>query len=983
MNDTEKNKYQLLAELNDLRIQNTQLRNLVENSKDMMFRMLLPDGKVDYVSPASTDMTGYTPEELYKSPLLIKEIIHPDWQDYFEKQWACMLSGEMPLSYEYLIIHKSGDTRWIYQRNVLVCDKSGTPIAIEGIATDITERKRVEEALEKRVMALTRPLDEAGGLAFEDLFNLDDIQRLQDEFAEATGVAALLTNTDGIPITRGSNFCRLCNEIIRATDKGRANCKISDTAMGRFNPDGPTVQPCLSAGLGNAGAAISVGGRHIANWMIGQVRDETQTEEQMREYAREIGADEGACAAAFREVPVMSRKQFGKIARVLFTLANQLSTMAFQNVQQARFIAERTQAEEALRFSEEKYRLLTENIQDIVVSIDTKGVVNYISPQVKLYGYKQEEITSRNFMEFIFPEDRERVHRDFEKTLSTGEEFPTQFRLQNKINDSVCWLEDLGRLHYNKSGEVTGVITVLRDITESRKANEALHESEERYRLLAETAHDIILVHNREGEITYMNKAGMAFTGLYGNAFIGRSVADLVTEKHLETVRNLLSDRFHGNTDTYLVEIEAKSAIGQIVPFEVSSSPIVVNGEMTGVLVVARDISERKRAETERIKLETQLRHSQKMEAIGQLAGGVAHDFNNLLTVIVGNSELALMSLNPEEGLYKDILEIKTTADRAAKITRQLLAFSRKEIVSPKVLNLNEIIRAREKILGRLIGEDIHISTQLADNLWNIQIDPSQIDQILMNFSVNARDAIEGVGTITIETRNITLDEEYFENKLFAIPGDYVVMLFSDSGSGMDAETKDKAFEPFFSTKENGKGTGLGLSTVFGIVKQNDGIINVYSEPGMGTTFTVYFPRFFGEYVLDTRKKTENTLHGDETVMIVEDERNILNLVKKVLTGYGYNVIACNTPSEAIVQAEDYEEDIHLLLADVVMPTMNGKELQGIIESLKSEIKTVFMSGYPANVIAHRGIIDRGVNFIQKPFNMKSLAEKIREVLDS
>jgi PAS domain S-box-containing protein len=342
-----------------LRDSEERYRRLADNAQDVICRMSLPDGRYEYISPASSDLFGYSPHEFYTSPLLMQRIIHPEWRGYFEEQWEDLIAGNMPPIYEYQIIHKSGKSRWMHQRNVLVRDENGQPTAIESIVTDITERKRAEEALEKRVLALTRPLDDASSLAFEELFNLDDIQRLQDEFAKATGVASLITDPEGTPITAPSNFCRLCRDIIRKTEKGRINCFKSDAEIGRFHPEGPIIQPCLSAGLWNAGAAISVGGRHIANWLIGQVRDETQTEEKMREHAREIEADEEAVVEAFYKVPAMSREQFEQVAQTLFTLANQLSTSAYQNVQQARFIAERKQAAEELR----KYR---EHLEELV-----------------------------------------------------------------------------------------------------------------------------------------------------------------------------------------------------------------------------------------------------------------------------------------------------------------------------------------------------------------------------------------------------------------------------------------------------------------------------------------------------------------------------------------------------------------------------------------------------------------------------------------
>jgi signal transduction histidine kinase/ActR/RegA family two-component response regulator len=389
------------------------------------------------------------------------------------------------------------------------------------------------------------------------------------------------------------------------------------------------------------------------------------------------------------------------------------------------------------------------------------------------------------------------------------------------------------------------------------------------------------------------------------------------------------------------------------------------------------------RAAQERERIEAELRQAQKMEAVGRLAGGIAHDFNNMLGVIIGYSEVALEGLPPVDPLHDQIQEIKKAAQRSADLTRQLLAFSRKQVVAPKVIDLNKTIADREKMLARLIGEDIEVKYLPGADLWSVFLDPSQIDQILANLAVNARDAIADTGTITIETNNIFLDEAYCGKYAQASPGEYVVLSFSDTGMGMDAETIEHIFEPFFTTKKEGTGTGLGLSTVFGIVRQYEGFIHTYSEPGLGTTFKIYFPRHLGEAEATLQKEQEASLEGTETVLIVEDEEQLLDLARTVLTRSGYNVLVARTPREACRLAENYEGDIHLLLTDVVMPEMNGKELQAQIGALRPGIKTLFMSGYTANVITHRGVIDRGVEFINKPFTVNSLTQKIREVLES
>ena len=394
--------------------------------------------------------------------------------------------------------------------------------------------------------------------------------------------------------------------------------------------------------------------------------------------------------------------------------------------------------------------------------------------------------------------------------------------------------------------------------------------------------------------------------------------------------------------------------------------------------------AERKREEEEKTKLEDLLQQAQKMESIGRLAGGVAHDFNNMLTVILGHTNLALMTMEPAQPLYVSLEEIRKAAERSADLTRQLLAFARKQAIVPKVLDVNETVVGTLNMLQRLVGEDIRLAWQPGINLWPVKVDPSQVDQILANLCVNARDAIADVGRIAIETENCTFDTNNCAIHVGAWPGDFVRLAVSDDGSGMDKETLAHIFEPFFTAKGAGKGTGLGLATVYGIVKQNNGFINVYSEPGLGTTFTIYLPRHEGEASHLLREHVaEPPPQGHETILLVEDERAILRITAMMLENLGYTVVVANTPDEAISLIKKHANKIHLLLTDVVMPEMNGRDLTKKLLSLHPQLKSLFMSGYTSNVIGHHGVLEEGVNFIEKPFSMQDLATKVREVLDS
>lgn len=389
-------------------------------------------------------------------------------------------------------------------------------------------------------------------------------------------------------------------------------------------------------------------------------------------------------------------------------------------------------------------------------------------------------------------------------------------------------------------------------------------------------------------------------------------------------------------------------------------------------------------AEEHRQVMEDRLRQAQKMEAVGRLAGGVAHDYNNMTSVIMGYTDLALEKLDQSDPLYADLLEIHEAARRSMELTRQLLAFARCQPISPRVLDINQAVKSMQKMLQRLIGEDVELIWYPGEPVWPVKIDPSQIDQILANLCVNARDAISGVGKIIIETANTEFDEGYCAMNQGFIPGEFVKLAVSDDGTGMDTETLNKIFEPFFSTKGIGRGTGLGLATVYGIAKQNNGFINVYSEPGRGTTFKIYLPRIDGETVgICSRSGAEIARGHGETVLVVEDEIANLKMAEKMLKELGYRVLSANSPMEAVALAGHHSKAIDLVLTDVIMPELNGHDLALRLRDLVPGLRVLFMSGYTANVIVHRGVLDENVFLLQKPFAVKELAAKVREVLSA
>ncbi len=501
-----------------------------------------------------------------------------------------------------------------------------------------------------------------------------------------------------------------------------------------------------------------------------------------------------------------------------------------------------------------------------------------------------------------------------------------------------------------------------------------LRASEQRYRHLFEQNPAVMLIYERGSlQILAVNEAFLLKYGYSNEESLGLRLTDLYPEEEQPRIVGMAA-KISGYSN--VGEWHHCCKDGSRLTIVATSNDISYQGRNARIAVIT-DITERRL-------LEEQLQQSQKLESVGRLAGGVAHDFNNMLGVILGHAELGLLRIDPSHRVYSDLMAISKAAERSAELTRQLLAFARKQTIAPKVSDLNEVVSGMLKMLQRLIGEDINLVWHPGAGIWPVKIDSSQFDQILANLCVNARDAIDDVGRITIETGNSVIDESFCADHTNMVPGEYVCLAVSDTGHGMNKNTLANIFEPFFTTKEIGKGTGLGLATVYGAVKQNYGYIYVNSEPGKGTTFSIYLPRCRGNNEHSLKEgETEAAAKGSETILLVEDEPGILDMATMILAELGYNVLAARKPSEALQLALDHDGGFDLLMTDIVMPEMNGRDLAKNLLSLYPNIKCLFMSGYTADVIAHHGVLDNGVYFIQKPFNMNVLAGRLREVLDS
>jgi polar amino acid transport system substrate-binding protein len=724
-----------------------------------------------------------------------------------------------------------------------------------------------------------------------------------------------------------------------------------------------------------------------------------------------------------------------------------------------RDVSERKKAELALKESSEFLKTLLNAIPAPIFYKDTEGHYLGINKSFEeFYGLTYQELAGKSVFDIAPRELAEVYHaKDSELLRQPGSQV-----YESRVKDARGVVHDVifHKAAFTDSfSHVRGLIGVILDITDLKKAEEALRESEDHVRaklnsiLLPEgdigilDLADIIdadTIQALMNDFFALTNIGIGIIDLHGKVLVGTGWQDICVKfhrAHPETCRHCLesdtllsagvepgafrsyrcknnmwdivtpitlggkhvgnlflgqflftdeqpdydffraqAQKYGFDEKEYLAALErvprwSRETVNRIMTFYARFAQLI-SGLSYANIKLARTLADRE-------KIEAQLIQAQKMEAVGRLAGGVAHDFNNMLNVILGYAEMSLLKLEPASPILAYLKEISKAGLRSAALTRQLLAFARKQTIAPKVLDLNDTVAGMLKMLMRLIGEDIDLLWKPADALWPVNLDPAQIDQILANLVVNARDAISGVGRITIETGTADFDQAYSDRNDGFIPGQYVLLAVSDDGCGMDKKTLARIFEPFFTTKEVGKGTGLGLATVYGIVKQNSGFINVYSEPGTGTTFRIYLPRYESEpAVADEMRKAVEAPTGTETVLLVEDEDSLLDLGTLLLEDIGYTVLAASCPNRAIRISEEFPGEIHLLLTDVIMPEMSGRDLRERLAASRPNLKSLFMSGYTAEVIAHHGALHEGVHFLQKPFSVQDLAVKLREALN-
>ena len=633
--------------------------------------------------------------------------------------------------------------------------------------------------------------------------------------------------------------------------------------------------------------------------------------------------------------------------------------------------------ERELRENVEALRAFINSNPETSLLLDKSGVILLANEALcRRLGKPMEEVIGSSLYDLLPEEVAKRRKERIDEVFRTGRAL--RFEDQRGGMDYENFVSPI----FDLEGRVQRVSILGSDVTERRQMQESLRQSEGRFRELFNEAPVGYHEYDMEGRITEVNQRELEMLGYTREEMIDHPVWEFVVEeKSRERVRTKLSGSIpvgHPFERTY------RKKDGSLLSVLITDRILRDReGRVTGIRSALQDITKLKEMEKERELLEEQLRQSQKMEAIGRLAGGIAHDFNNLLTVIKGYAQLSLLGLKEEGGLRGNLEEIERASERASSLTRQLLAFSRKQVMEMKVLDLNHLLRDLEKMLRRIIGEDIELIIHLSNDLWKVRVDPGQIEQVVMNLVVNARDAMPGGGKLTIETANVSLDEDYAKRHVSVIPGNYVMLSVSDTGCGMTSEVMERVFEPFFTTKEKGKGTGLGLSVVYGIVKQSGGNIWVYSEPGQGTTFKIYLPAVEGEEGEFWRKEVSGEVpRGSEGILVVEDDDSVRELAARFLKKQGYQTFETKRGDEALELFKAHLDSIQMVLVDVVMPGESGPELIKKFREISKNFKVLYMSGYTDNAIVHHGILDKGVEFIQKPFGFDSLLRRVREVLD-
>jgi PAS domain S-box-containing protein len=674
----------------------------------------------------------------------------------------------------------------------------------------------------------------------------------------------------------------------------------------------------------------------------------------------------------------------GLLISVLAFVTTLLQTRAL--VRARRLGGEVQAAERRLRQANERFELAASAVSSAIYDWSLRhGTVVWTQGLTEMCGYPLDQVASTYewWIDHLHPDDRARVHRQIEADAAEGRDFEAEYRFRVR-DGGYLEVQDRGRFVRDGTGRAVRMVGSMVDVSERKRTEAVLRESEARHRAVLEAAMDAFVGMDHEGRVTEFNPAAERMFGHARAAVLGRDLAELIVPPAFRDAHRRGLARYLATGESTMVggriEVSAMRADGTEFPVELTVTGLRIGGPPAFSACI-RDLTGQRRADAARASLEMQLQQAQKMEAVGRLAGGVAHDFNNLLTVIAGRAHMLLGRLQPGEPMHRDVELIQKTSQRAVALTSQLLAFSRKQVVQPRVLELGPLVAEIAPMLQRMIGEDVELSVEPLEGSGRVKVDPSQMQQVLMNLAVNARDAMPGGGRIAMAIREVEVSEAAAAGRANLPPGPYVTLAVSDTGTGMSAETAAHIFEPFFTTKEQGKGTGLGLSTVYGIVEQSRGHVEVESEIGRGTTFTIFLPRVeepLAGASADTGRRLRTTAR---TVLVVDDEPEVLELASEILRRVGYTVLEAADGATALAVAGRHEGEIHLLVTDMVMPGMSGRDVAERLRALRASLRVLYISGYVQDASARATLAGEHSAFVAKPFTPELLTDRVRELL--
>jgi PAS domain S-box-containing protein len=968
--------------------------------------------------------------------------VHPDDRESAFQNIRDSVVQKLPSSLEYRVTYPDGAVHWLTSRGIPLHDADGRVIRYIGTIIDITERKQIELELQESKGRLNQALEAARAGVWEwDLITNENVW--SDELWPLYGLESRAENPSfqfWVSSIHPEDRELTISAVIDAAKKEKElnveyRVCYPDGSIHWLMSRGKPLRDMNGRAVRYIGTIIDITERklieedlrisrsrmtfildnsHVGLWdlnmqdlsasctleharMFGY--DTIRTEWSLEMFLNHVVEDDRERINTLIRDAMETRQNYAfecRICRVDGELRWLSVAGAFQvdTNDNSRYISgivqditERKIAEEALEASERKFRSIAEQISDVVFITDQNGITNYVSPVVEtIAGYKPDEVIGHPFIEFVYEEDVERALSSFMEGLKTPQ-LDDVLELRYNKRDGTIFHAAIQVRYYEHQGFI-GYVGLIRDITTRKNYEQELVESKQFLKNIYDEVNYSIFVVDvlKDGSYQFkgINPRHETLTGIRNDEIIGKTpelllppaVAELVIHHYDDCIRAGKSIQYE----------ESLTFMGKDSLWETVLNPVRdEQGTIFRIIGTSTNITERRHIEEERAKLEAQLQQSQKMEMVGRLAGGIAHDFNNMLTVILAHSDMAVEEMDHSLTAYADFDAIRQAAIHSADLTRQLLAFARKQIIIPKIIELNTVVAEMLPMLRRLIGENIKLVWIPGCKNSHIKIDPSQLDQILVNLCVNARDAITGNGRITIESSNHLVRNNVPEaGDSGDVSMTYVMLSVSDDGSGIDQKDLNHIFEPFFTTKESGKGTGLGLSTVYGIVKQNEGNIDCQSELGKGTTFSIHLPLFKVEEKTDQdTQSVQQVMKGYQTILLVEDEPSILKLCKLILERNGYNVLAFGSSAEAIKAAELYNGTVDMLMTDVMMPEMNGSELSKKLLATRPELKILFVSGYTADVISHNTILDSGINFIQKPFNPKSLLTTVYNILNS